>query len=68
MRYVDKFNAHIKELEAEGVVSGPLGSEHARGWVSNPVIVSKKWDPKKSQPGYEEYGSSGTEDTFSDSY
>ena len=47
LRYVDKFNAHIKELEAEGVVSGPLGSEHARGWVSNPVIVSKKWDPNK---------------------
>ena len=29
------------------MVSGPLGSEHARGWVSNPVIVSKKWDPNK---------------------
>ena len=47
LRYVDKSNEHIKELEAAGVVSGPLGSEHARGWVSNPVIVSKKWDPNE---------------------
>ena len=47
LRYVDKFNEHIKELEAAGVVTGPLGSEHARGWVSNPVIVGKKWNPNK---------------------
>ena len=24
--------------------SGPLKSENATGWVSNPVITAKKWD------------------------
>ena len=47
LHYVQKFKDHIKELEEAGVVTGPLGSEYARGWVSNPVIQGKKWDPTK---------------------
>ena len=31
--YVEKFKAHLEELKAAGVVSGPLGSEHAKGWI-----------------------------------
>merc|ERR1711942_628793 len=26
------------------VIEGPLGSEHATGWVSNVVITGKAWD------------------------
>ena len=47
IHYVDKFKAHIEELQAAGVVSGPLGSDHAKGWISNPVITGKKWDSNK---------------------
>ena len=28
-------------MEAVGVVSGPNGSEHERGWVCNPLIINK---------------------------
>ena len=47
IHYAQKFKNHIAELKAAGVVSGPLGSEYASGWISNPVIVCKKWDPSK---------------------
>ena len=47
VHYAEKFKAHIAELKEAGVVSGPLGSEYARGWISNPVISGKKWDASK---------------------
>ena len=47
LHYKQKFKDHIKELKEAGVVSGPLGSEYARGWISNPVIQGKKWDTSK---------------------
>ena len=37
----------MNELQAEGVITGPLGSEDATGWISNPVITGKKWDSSK---------------------
>ena len=36
---------HLQELVLEGVIEGPLPSDHAVGWVSNMVIESKCWDP-----------------------
>ena len=30
----------------EGVLEGPLESEHARGWVHNVVLTKKKWSEK----------------------
>ena len=30
----------------EGVLEGPLESEHARGWVHNVVLTKKKWNEK----------------------
>ena len=35
---------YIEELKAVGVVTGPLESKDATGWVSNPVITAKKCD------------------------
>ena len=47
IHYVDRFKAHLMELQEAGVVTGPLESEDARGWISNPVITGKKWDTTK---------------------
>ena len=47
LHYVDKLNKHLEELKQAGVISGPLGSEWARGWICNPVITGKKWDTEK---------------------
>ena len=47
LHYVDRLRKHLKELKQEGVISGPLGPEWARGWISNPVITGKKWSPDK---------------------
>ena len=44
---MERLKAHLNELQAEGVISGPLGSEDATGWISNPVITGKKWDSSK---------------------
>ena len=33
IHYLKKFKAHVEELKAAGVVSGPLKSESARGWI-----------------------------------
>ena len=38
---VDKLKKHLRELKQEGVISGPLGPEWARGWIYNPVITGK---------------------------
>ena len=47
IHYVEKFKAHLEELKEAEIVSGPLGSDHAKGWISNPVITGKKWDSNK---------------------
>ena len=39
LQYVDRFKKLLDDLEANGVVSGPLGSEWATGWIHNPVIA-----------------------------
>ena len=45
-QYKQLFKDHIEELQKEGVVSGPLNSKSARGWISN-VITHKNWNDKK---------------------
>ena len=42
---MEPLKKHLAELLAEDVIEGPLGSEHATGWVSNVVITAKKYDP-----------------------
>ena len=44
LHFVPRLKKHIEELKAAGVVTGPLKSKDATGWVSNPVITAKKWD------------------------
>ena len=39
----DKLDAFVKE----GVIDGPLGPEHATGWVHNVVLSGKRWDPNQ---------------------
>ena len=46
-QYKDKFEEHIEELQKEGVVSGPLDTSHACGWIRNVVITHKNWSDKK---------------------
>ena len=36
----------LKEFKKAGIVEGPLGQEHATGWVHNVVLTGKKYDPK----------------------
>ena len=47
LHYVDRLRKHLAELKEEGVISGPLGPEWAKGWICNPVITGKKWDKKR---------------------
>ena len=47
IHYLDKFKDHIEELHRAGVVSGPVSSESARGWIHNVVITQKSWTDKK---------------------
>ena len=49
IHYLDKFKEHIEELHRAGVVSGPLTSESARGWIHNVVITQKSWTDKKTR-------------------
>ena len=41
LHYVEKLKAHLGYLYAISVISGPLESEEATGWVSNIVITGK---------------------------
>ena len=47
LQYKEKFKKHLEVLQAKGVISGPLGSEWARGWICNPVIMGKKCNKDK---------------------
>jgi hypothetical protein len=42
--YMVPLKKHLDELLEAKVIEGPLGSEHATGWVSNVVITAKKYD------------------------
>ena len=44
LHFIPRLKKHLEELKAAGVVTGPLKSEDATGWVSNPLITTKKWD------------------------
>ena len=39
----DKLDRFVRE----GVINGPLGPEHATGWVHNVVLSGKRWDPNQ---------------------
>ena len=45
IHYMEPLRKHLDELLQNDVIEGPLGSEHATGWVSNVVITGKGWDP-----------------------
>ena len=47
IHYRERFQEHLEELYKAGVVSGPLTSESARGWIHNVVITQKSWTSKK---------------------
>ena len=47
IHYLEKFKEHIEELRNAGVISGPLKSESATGWIHNVVISQKSWTDKK---------------------
>ena len=56
MRWIRRsslFKEQIEELHRAGVISGPLTSESARGWIHNVVITQKSIYPKsESDPGH----------------
>ena len=41
---MDPLKEKIDEFLKAGVLEGPIGSEHTRGWVHNVVLTKKKWD------------------------
>ena len=43
--FMEPLRRHLDELLDADVIEGPLGSEHATGWVSNIVITAKKYTP-----------------------
>ena len=45
LNYMEPLKKHLDELLSNDVIEGPLGSEHATGWISNIVITGKGWDP-----------------------
>ena len=47
--YLEPLRKHLDELLTGDVIEGPLGSEHASGWVSNVVITGKKYDAGASE-------------------
>ena len=47
LHYMTKFKDHLEELHSAGVISGPLQSESAGGWIHNVVITQKSWTNKK---------------------
>ena len=49
--FMEPLKQHLSELLDGDVIEGPLGSEHATGWVSNVVITAKKYTPGDRQSG-----------------
>jgi hypothetical protein len=46
LKYVERFEDLLDDLESKGVVSGPLDHKSATGWIHNPVIADKKYGNK----------------------
>ena len=46
LKYVERFEDLLDDLESKGVVSGPLDHKSATGWIHNPVIADKKYSNK----------------------
>ena len=46
-QYKQLYKDHIEQLQKEGVVSGPLHSKSARGWIRKVIITRKNWNDKK---------------------
>ena len=44
---MEPLKKQLDQFVAEGVIVGPLGAEHATGWIHNVVICGKKWDKTK---------------------
>jgi hypothetical protein len=42
---MDPLQKQLAEFVKAGVIEGPLGAEHATGWIHNVVLSRKKWDP-----------------------
>jgi hypothetical protein len=47
LQYVDRLNTEIQQMLDDGVITGPLKSVPPDMCISNLVVTSKKWDPKK---------------------
>ena len=39
---MEPLKTKLEVLKKEGVIDGPLGPEHANGWIHNVVIAAKK--------------------------
>ena len=46
LKYVERFETLLDDLESKGVVLGPLDHKSATGWIHNPVIADKKYSNK----------------------
>ena len=44
---MEPLRLHLDELLVADFIESPLSSKDAVGWVSNILIISKKWDPTK---------------------
>ena len=47
IRLMQPLKQQLDQFVAEGVIVGPLGAEHATGWVHNMVISAKREDKTK---------------------
>ena len=46
LKYVERFETLLDDLESKGVVLGPLDHKSATGWIHNPVTADKKYSNK----------------------
>ena len=44
---MEPLKLQLDQFVKAGVIEGPLGAEHATGWVHNVVISAKRWDKRK---------------------
>ena len=46
-QFGDRFEAELKQMVEDNVITGPLDSVEPDSYISNLVITTKKWDPSK---------------------
>ena len=46
-QYVEKLDTEIQQMLDDGVITGPLQTVPPDMYISNLVVTTKKWDPKK---------------------